>query len=153
MCVTVTTCVCVCVLIWMFPRGPSSRQASKLPGNGAEENSPQQEPGTTNQCQWTSLSLCIKPAQDDVMTQASAPWQVGGYTVFYSTLAQWRWGFLGIVGLHDLSRTPRTLKLRSASVKILCLTTMCLKRSTTILWMSWEQNQQFIQRRYMSYTN
>lgn len=85
MCITVECAVCVCPKM-NVPLGPSSRQASKLPGNGARENSPQQEPGTTNQCQWMSL--------DDVMTWASSP-LMGGYTchMFSKTLAKWRWGF------------------------------------------------------------
>lgn len=69
MCITVECAVCVCPKM-NVPLGPSSRQASKLPGNGARENSPQQEPGTTNQCQWMSL--------DDVMTWASSP-LMGGW--------------------------------------------------------------------------
>lgn len=47
-------CVCVCLRArpkMNVPLGLSSRQASKLPSNGARENSPQQEPGTANQCQ------------------------------------------------------------------------------------------------------
>lgn len=71
--------VCLCVLYVRsntnVPLGLFSRQLSKLPGNGAGENCPQREPETTNQCQWTclSLSLCIKPAYDDVMTAACLP--------------------------------------------------------------------------------
>lgn len=63
----------MCVMRWMFPRGRLPGRRPSFPVMEQGENSPQQEPGTTNQCQWMS--------QGDVMTWAAPPWRVGGFTV------------------------------------------------------------------------